>query len=682
MVNKREKKPDIFVLSIGINEYENKRIANLTGCVKDTLNLKQVLQAKFNIPNSQYKILINEQATRRKIIRSFRNHFSQLKNGDIALFHFSGHGSWEKTSPAFVEAGLESLGGRNEVIVCHDSNVPYIYNIADKEIRWLVAELQNTFEGSPKEIHFVCLFDCCHAGSSTRGINAPLIVRMTPSLKKVRPLNSYLEGQYSQLKKHSGKLFIPPVNLVSLAACSPRESALEDQNGGVFMRSLIQVLSSDFLNTELPTYANLFSLMRAFTRQKSDNTQTPYFEYFGTFNPNNTFLLLEKSKAPLLPNVIFENGYWRVVMGAIHGLQKDIIRDLKIPIYDPSDMENPLFYAYCDRIELEFTKLKEIKNSLFKPKDFQGTNFEEFRVLDPKKTYLAGLSCSTLPIRLNIESEDVKIKELLTLELNSDLYRNQFIFTDSAKYTLHITAREIQILCNRPDSLHLIYGIKKIDQSAIRHILDQLKQINRWEQLMATPNPKKSLINPEDIEVCFTYQDYNKQLNRVVFSTEDKINVGLHYKKKKGPIPFVVEVKNNTSRKLYFYLIHLDHKFGIYQKHENYPKGYYPNDMNTEIYNSFTALTGLGISDDEVMETNDIFLLVASKENLQAPHAFEQLGFGKHFGKMVDSIEQGNQTFGNSSKKTRSEFSATNQFKVNWIIKKIDVKLIRVTDNA
>ena len=62
----------IFVLSVGINEYKSEHIPNLLACKNDVNRLKEFLQEKLNIPDAQYKVILNEEATRSGIINSFK----------------------------------------------------------------------------------------------------------------------------------------------------------------------------------------------------------------------------------------------------------------------------------------------------------------------------------------------------------------------------------------------------------------------------------------------------------------------------------------------------------------------------------------------------------------------------------------------------------------------------------
>ena len=195
-----ENKPNIKLLSIGINEYKSDSVKDLRKCVQDVELMQAFFSHKLGVPEANLRKLTNEEATRNEIIEAFRAHFQGLEDGDIAVLHYSGHGSWEDTHPAFIDAGIDTPGSRTEVLVCHDSRIDNTYNIADKELRWLVHELQYTPDGQPTGVQFVALLDCCYSGSMFRRVDEEVVRRMHPGSKDPRPLAMFLEQQYEQME--------------------------------------------------------------------------------------------------------------------------------------------------------------------------------------------------------------------------------------------------------------------------------------------------------------------------------------------------------------------------------------------------------------------------------------------------------------------------------------------------
>ncbi len=101
-----------LALLIGINDYE--KVSDLDGCVNDVENMKTLLRDKFGFAEENIKILVNEYATRKAILETFQEHLiARAKQGDLVVFHFSGHGSQMKDAAvAFQYQRLTSLQDR------------------------------------------------------------------------------------------------------------------------------------------------------------------------------------------------------------------------------------------------------------------------------------------------------------------------------------------------------------------------------------------------------------------------------------------------------------------------------------------------------------------------------------------------------------------------------------------
>jgi hypothetical protein len=244
----------LYLLSINVSEYLAPAVPNLPGCLKDRERVKQFFIDRLGVPQSHVTTLSDKNATRHNIIDAFRKRFANLPEGSIALFHFSGHGSWEKTSAEFVEAGIEAPGGKNETLVPYDGGNSGNKNITDKELRLLVAELQ-VDQPTP----FVALLDCCHSSSQFRNAvsdtgSSLFRSRLRPGNQKPRALKDYLEGQFV----NKDQLVLSDINYVSISACAAHEYALEGNDGGIFTTALIQLLEKYLQAGTWPSYATLF----------------------------------------------------------------------------------------------------------------------------------------------------------------------------------------------------------------------------------------------------------------------------------------------------------------------------------------------------------------------------------------------------------------------------------------
>ena len=152
----------VYALLVGINDY-GPDIESLDGCVNDVDLLHEYLDRRVGAPALAVEVLKNDDATRANIIDRFRSHLGQARSGDVALFQFCGHGARWASNAAFRESFPD---GKDEGLVCSDSRRPDGYDLADKELAVLIAEVAGN------EAHVAVLFDCCHSGSGTREVKA------------------------------------------------------------------------------------------------------------------------------------------------------------------------------------------------------------------------------------------------------------------------------------------------------------------------------------------------------------------------------------------------------------------------------------------------------------------------------------------------------------------------------
>ena len=173
---------NLFALLVGINDYK-KPLSALNGCIKDVKQIEKFIHTHckedFDV---HVKKLLDGEATYQGIINAFRSHLKQARPDDVAWFHYSGHGSEEKTAPEFLP--LEA-NGKDQTLICHDSRKSGADHLADKELAVLLQEVATEYvdhsrkEGTP---HIVVTLDCCHSGSGTRsaGEDAEWSTRSAP----------------------------------------------------------------------------------------------------------------------------------------------------------------------------------------------------------------------------------------------------------------------------------------------------------------------------------------------------------------------------------------------------------------------------------------------------------------------------------------------------------------------
>ena len=144
-----------LALLIGIDDYEN--VSDLDGCVNDVGNIKSLLRDKFGFEEKNIVTLVNEQATHKAILDTFQQHLiAQAKQGDIVVFHYSGHGSQMR------DADGDEADGFDETIVPQDSRKPGVFDIPDDSINGLLRLLADKTE------NITFIFDSCNSGTVAR----------------------------------------------------------------------------------------------------------------------------------------------------------------------------------------------------------------------------------------------------------------------------------------------------------------------------------------------------------------------------------------------------------------------------------------------------------------------------------------------------------------------------------
>ncbi|MBL7831188.1 MAG: caspase family protein [Saprospiraceae bacterium] len=126
---------------------------------------------KLGFKYSDIHILIDKEATKKNIISGIRKHLiKEAKPGDIAYFHFSGHGQQVE------DKNNDELDGYDESLVPYDAKMEFkkgIYegenHIIDDSLGILYSQIQKKLGPSG---HFLATIDACHSGTSTRGIGS------------------------------------------------------------------------------------------------------------------------------------------------------------------------------------------------------------------------------------------------------------------------------------------------------------------------------------------------------------------------------------------------------------------------------------------------------------------------------------------------------------------------------
>jgi hypothetical protein len=146
-------------LLIGINKYLIAG-ADLRGCVNDVRDLSAVLTEFGGFRKSDITTLVDSDATKKAMMAEIKALVKVSKKGDVALLHYSGHGSHVPDD----EAHRDETDGRDEILCPTD--LDWYDPLRDD---WL----RETFDAIPAGVQFTVIMDCCHSGSNTRAVQPP-----------------------------------------------------------------------------------------------------------------------------------------------------------------------------------------------------------------------------------------------------------------------------------------------------------------------------------------------------------------------------------------------------------------------------------------------------------------------------------------------------------------------------
>ena len=162
---------------VGINRYQIAG-ADLRGCVNDVKDLSAALVEFHGFKKSDITVVTDLAATKKAMQAGIKALIRDSKKGDVALVHYSGHGSHVPD-----DNGDES-DGRDEILCPADLDW-------DDPLRddWL----RTTLDAVKAGVNLTVIMDCCHSGTNTREVlppDAPVKQRYLPSPSTLKAVES------------------------------------------------------------------------------------------------------------------------------------------------------------------------------------------------------------------------------------------------------------------------------------------------------------------------------------------------------------------------------------------------------------------------------------------------------------------------------------------------------------
>jgi len=478
-------KTKLYALLVGINNYPG---APLNGCVPDAQKVGAYLRSRTDILIEEDSILMltDEQATKEKIVNSFRIHLSKAGPEDVALFYFSGHGAQEVADNS---VWINELDGYLEGIACYSAQQPVL--LADKELRFLIYELAQN--AGPVAPHILTIFDCCHSGDNTRSISSVAAeAEETAREKRYRhafPQRKWEEFIFSGSIKPSSfalasmKELMPQGPHISLSAAQDKQPALEVGNSGLFTQNLLQVLKYSGGNID---YISLHSLVANYIRFKYK--QIPQLAVQGASTDLLRAGFLNQPveyKGDLYGEVNYNKSKgWLINMGQMHGLAEG--DEVKLELRD-----DEIIKASIDKV---YTSTAEV-----------AIDWEQRQKLDKERYYKALVPAyNSYPLHLYIENAEGQAADIDSLKkhINSLNAPIQLAGNEAAAdYTLHLN-HGLAFITEAFDPYRPVLQVVDLTDEEWKHrIGSQLQQVAKWEFARQLHNNKVKLLKQAPIGV-------------------------------------------------------------------------------------------------------------------------------------------------------------------------------------
>ncbi|MBW4671557.1 MAG: caspase family protein [Cyanomargarita calcarea GSE-NOS-MK-12-04C] len=540
---------NIYALLVGIDEYVN--VSPLQGCINDIAAIKEYLEGRVDTDGYQLHLhtLINQNATRQAVIDGFRQHLCQAGSEDVAFFYYAGHGSQEEAPEEFWDIEPDRL---NETLVCYDSRSPGSRDLADKELKKLIAEV------AKKNPQITIIMDCCHSSSGTRGdIEADTLVRQAPIDRRKRSLDSFIfsNSEERSLAKNTTDWTLPPGKYISLAACRDRETAKEynvgGQRRGAFSYFLLDTLKK--ANGSL-TYRDLFKRTNALVRSKVAS-QSPQLEATVLDDLEQPFLGgAIAGRKPYLTVCYHKDREWVIDGGAIHGIPQPYEDETTLLALFPFD-------SSPERMQELSTAIGEAKVIAVMPSLSQ-VQISGIESLEPEMTFKAVVTSLPLPpkgVLITGEEAGVKLARAALLVMGSrnqpSLYLTEVTSPENAEFKL--LARNGQYLITRPpDDRPIVAQIQSYTETTALQAIERLEHITRWTNIAELSSPATSSIQASAVQMVISQEGQEVK----------DATINLQYQQQngrwKGPT-FKLKLKNTSNQELFCSLLDLTDRYAV-----------------------------------------------------------------------------------------------------------------------
>ncbi|MEM9244605.1 MAG: caspase family protein, partial [Cyanobacteria bacterium P01_F01_bin.153] len=541
----------------------------------------------------------------------------------VVLFYYAGHGAQERAPEEFLPLEPD---GMNETLVCYDSRTATGRDLADKELRYLIAQV------AQKNPHILVLMDCCHSGGGTRDVAEG--TRQGPADNRVRPLGSYLFAQDSAfLQGLSSERNLPEGRHVVLSACRDYQLAKECRGAdgkahGAFSYYLLETLQR---SQGKMSYRELIRNLNALVSSKQRD-QSPLI--YAT-NGEDLSLSFLGGAAQSEVSDAFALSYsnrdrtWFIDGGAVHGVPKpagDQTTMLAVmPVDVPAEESRSLSRAVA---RLKVSRVMGNRSQV------EVTEGEE--QLDQSASYRAIVTSTPLrPLRVFFKAE-------VGEEAGIELARSTFATSGpqgqpslQLKEAEQAFGADITLLCrdgqfwfvNPVDDLPVVGPVPgspqdSYSQKAAEQAIARLEHMARWQTVLDLASPARSQIQPSDISLNILKYSLDGVLQEPMDTGSGEVLLSYELDGGEWVSPdILLRLTNNSSGTLYCDVLTLGSDYSIdrsfFQQHREGDRS-----IRLEPGQTVEEDVTLGVDDDMlaagITVTRDVFKVIISTTDFDA----------------------------------------------------------------
>ncbi|MGC1306039.1 MAG: caspase family protein [Phormidesmis sp.] len=558
----------LYALLVGINQYdEQSHVPHLQGCINDIHGMQsylegRVAQADFAL---NLQTLTNEQATRQGIIDGFQQHLAQAGPEDVVLFYYAGHGAQALAPEAFWPVSPDRM---LETLVCYDSRTDNDHwDLADKELAQLIADVDRN---NP---HIVVVLDCCHSGSGTREIEAPVATRRAEPDMRQRPLESFivspleaeaLIGETTRSVSSPMAMKMPAVGRhVVLSACADIEEAKEYLGAKQPQGAFSYFLQSSLAKANGPlSYRDLFKRTNALIRN-SVPAQSPQLDATHIEDLEQPFLggAIAQSPAYFTVSYHLDHG-WVIDGGAIHGLQAPTGSETTAIALFPFD-------AIADQLKDVSSAIAQVTITQVLP---QLSKLEDSdpALADTTNTFKAVVISSPLPpLQVFLEGEAAGIAALQRAIASAgpnggpSLYVQATEQANGAAYRV-LVADNAYVITALSGDRPLVAPVSGYDTTSAFKVAKDLEHIARWKTIAELASPANSQIRGAIKLKIYTGTEPNCEDATEITDAQMRLDyVYNNAKQSWAPPRFRIKLHNTSDQTLHCALFYLTERFKV-----------------------------------------------------------------------------------------------------------------------